>query len=70
MHENEYSDNHILHTYATSGYLDWLRPEMTPEKRARQEEIARRMSQLMAEAYWQQLRQHKDEWWEDFNKKV
>ena len=67
MYENEHIDNSHLYTYATTNYSDWLQPNLTEEKRARQEAIARRMSQIMAEAYWAQLRQHKDEWWNEIN---
>lgn len=49
-------------TYATTNYLDWLNPNATPESRARQEEIHRRMSQMMVESYWRQLHDNRQRW--------
>jgi len=47
-------------TYATTNYLEWLHPGLSEERRARQEEIHRRMSQMMVEAYWRQIHENRE----------
>ena len=47
-------------TYATSGYLDWLHPNLDAERQARQLEIHRRMSQMMVESYWRQIHENRE----------
>ena len=56
---NEYPEP----TYATSNYLEWLHPGLDAERQARQEEIARKMSRMMAESYWKQLHDRREAWW-------
>lgn len=52
-------------SYASTNYLEWLNPGLSEEKRARQEEIHRRMSHMMAEAYWRELHDRKQAWWNE-----
>lgn len=56
---NEYPEP----TYATTNYLYWLNPDLDKEKHDRQEEIHRRMSQMMVEAYWRQIHERREQWW-------
>jgi len=56
-------DEYPAPTYATSNYLEWLHPGLSEERMARQEEIARRMSRMMAESYWKELHERREAWW-------
>ena len=49
-------------TYATTNYLYWLNGDMDKERHDRQEEIHRRMSQMMVESYWRQLHDNRQRW--------
>ena len=64
VNEREPIYNPSLPSYASSGYLDWLNPNMSKEQHDRQEEIHRRMSQMMVESYWKQLHDHREAWWD------
>lgn len=55
-------DEYPVPTYATSNYLEWLHPGLDAEKQARQQEIARNMSRMLAESYWRQLRENRQSW--------
>lgn len=65
MNESKHYNNSDMPSYASTNYLEWLNPGLSEEKRARQEEIHRRMSHMMAEAYWRELRDRKQAWWNE-----
>lgn len=54
-------------TYATSNYLYWLNPDLDKERHDRQEEIHRKMSQMLVESYWRQIGYNREKFWREFN---
>jgi hypothetical protein len=55
MNENEHTDNPDMFGINRTNYLVWLNPQISPEQLERQQEIARTMSRMIAERYWQEL---------------
>ena len=65
MNENEPGDHIDYPLYATAYYMERMHPGLDLERRMRQEEIAKRISHMLTENYYREIRENREQWWRE-----